>query len=210
MYDRDQAHQLLREELTGTEYQREFTGPVREAIDDFLRWLQEDALDFGIVNVPAGPLVVVLLLAAAITVILLVVRPRLQRSGSAEQEVDIAVDVTAEQLRHRADRHAQDRNYDDAARDRFRALVRGAEERGLLRSAKGRTATELAWQLAGLFGDHADQLRSAAELFNGSRYGSTQLSAGHYEQLRTLDTELLRADPTASSGAGGPKLVVPQ
>lgn len=210
MYDRDQARQLLHDELSGTEYQRQFTGPVREAIDDFLRWLQEDALDFGIVNVPAGPLVVVLLLVAAIVTIVLVVRPRLQRSGSSGHQVDIAVGVTAEQLRHRADRHAQQGHYDDAARDRFRALVRGAEERGLLRSAQGRTATELAGRLAGLYGDHADQLRSAAELFNRSRYGSTQLSAEHDQQLRTLDTELLAAEPTGTSGADGPRLVVPQ
>lgn len=210
MYDRDQARQLLHDELSGTEYQRQFTGPVREAIDDFLRWLQEDALDFGIVNVPAGPLVLVLLLAAAVVVILLVVRPRLQRSGSAEQQVDIAVDVTADQLRHRAEQHALGGHYDDAARDRFRALVRGAEERGLLRSAEGRTATELAGQLAGLYGGHADQLYRAAELFNRSRYGSTPLNAQHYQQLRALDTELLAAEPVGTSVAGGPRLVVPQ
>lgn len=210
MYDRDHASELLRDELSGTEYQRQFTGPVREAIDDFLQWLQEDALDFGVVNVPAGPLVVLLVLAAGLTIVLLVVRPRLQRSGSGEQEVEIAVDVTAQQLRDRADRHAQQGNYDDAARDRFRALVRGAEERGLLRSAGGRTATEITWQLAGFFSDHADQLRSAAELFNLSRYGSTQLKPGHYQQLRDLDTELLAAEPAGPWRASEPRLVAPR
>lgn len=127
MYDRDEARRLLEEELSGTEYQRQFSGPVREAIDRFLQWLQEGALNLGVVDIPAGPLVVLILLAAAITVVLLVVRPRLQRSAAADRGVDIERGITAAELRARADRSAEAGNYDDAARDRFRALVRAAK-----------------------------------------------------------------------------------
>lgn len=210
MYDRDEARRLLREELSGTEYQRPFTGPVREAIDDFLRWLQEGALDLGLIEIPAGPLVVLLLLAGAVAAVLLIVRPRLQRSGSREQEVHIEVGMTAEQLRARADLEARAGNFDAAARDRFRALVRGAEERNLLRSAEGRTATEIAGQLRGVFAEWADELGRAAELFNRSRYGSQPLRARQYEQLRALDVQLSQAQPQGGSGAPGPRLVVPQ
>lgn len=211
MYERDEARRLLEDELTGTQYQRQFSGPLREAIDEFLQWLQQGALSVGVLDIPAGPLVVLLALAAAITVVLLVVRPRLQRSQGTDQQVDIESGITAEQLRDRADQHAQAGYYDEAARDRFRALVRSAEERALLGSATGRTATEITVRLAELFGDYAEALQAAAELFNLSRYGSQQLSAGQYEQLRALDAQLAAAEPTGSPGdRQGPRLVVPQ
>ena len=209
MYDRDEARQLLEDELTGPEYQREFTGPVREAIDAVLQWLQEEALSLGVVNIPAGPLVVLVLLVA-VTGVLLVVRPRLQRSGSGELSVDIEAGLSAEDLRDRADLHAQAGNYDDAARDRFRALVRGAEQRGLLSSAEGRTATEITRQLAAKFGEHAEQLGTAAELFNLSRYGSQRLTGQHYEQLRAVDRELASAQPTGPAAQRGPTVEVPR
>ncbi|MGO1192770.1 MAG: DUF4129 domain-containing protein [Nesterenkonia sp.] len=210
MYDRDEARRLLEEELSGTEYQRQFSGPVREAIDRFLQWLQEGALNLGVVDIPAGPLVVLFLLAAAITVVLLVVRPRLQRSAAADRGVDIERGITAAELRARADRSAEAGNYDDAARDRFRALVRAAEERSLLRSSTGRTATEITEQLAIRFGEHGERLRAAADLFNLSRYGRQRLSVQQYEQLRALDATLREADPTEGADAAGPRLVVPQ
>jgi len=210
MYDRDQARRLLEQELSGPEYQRQFTGPVREAIDRFLHWLQEGALNVGVIDIPAGPLAVLLLLAVAVTVVLLVVRPRLQRSGRSDQGVDIEAGVTAAELRARADRSAEAGNYDDAARDRFRALVRGAEERALLGSSTGRTATELTEHLGRQFGDHAEQLRAAAGLFNLSRYGRQRLGRAQHQQLHGLDTTLQTAEPTGRAGAQGPRLVVPQ
>lgn len=210
MYDQDEARRLLEDELSGAEYQRQFSGPVREAIDRFLQWLQEGALNLGVVDIPAGPLVVLLLLAAAVTLVLLVVRPRLQRAGSLNQRVDIDVGITAAALRTRAERSASAGHYDDAGRDRFRAMVRGAEERSLLRRSTGRTATEIAEHLAGQFGAHGEQLRAAADLFNLSRYGSQRLGAAEYDQLRNLDVSLLEAAPTGGPGAEGPKLVVPQ
>lgn len=210
MYDRDEARRLLEDELSGPEYQRQFSGPVREAVDRFLQWLQEGAVNLGVVDIPAGPLVVLLLLAAAVTVVLLVVRPRLQRSGDPDQQVDIEAGITAAALRDRADRSAEAGNYDDAARDRFRALVRGAEERALLPRSTGRTATEIAEHLAGHFNEHGHQLRTAAELFNLSRYGRQRLSAQQYGQLRTLDATLQEAQPTASHDVQGPRLVAPR
>lgn len=210
MYDRDESRRLLEEELSDPEYQRQFSGPVREAIDRFLQWLQEGALSFGVVDIPAGPLVVLLLLAAAVTVVLLVARPRLQRSGGPDQRVDIEAGITASALRARADRSAEAGNYDDAGRDRFRALVRGAEERALLPRSTGRTATEVAEHLAGQFSEHGHQLRAAAELFNLSRYGRQRLSAPQYGQLRSLDATLLETQPTGSLDAQGPRLVAPQ
>lgn len=210
MYDRDEARQLLEDELSGTEYQRQFTGPVREAIDRFLQWMQEGAMNVGVVDIPAGPLVVLLLLAVAVAVVLLVLRPRLQRSGSSDAGVDIEAGITASALRARADRSAQAGHYDEAARDRFRALVRGADERALLPSSTGRTATEIAEQLTAHFGEYGHRLRVAAGLFNLSRYGNQRLSAQEYEQLRTLDANLSEAEPTGGLNAVGPRLVVPQ
>lgn len=210
MYDRDQARRMLEEELSGPQYQRQFTGPVREAIDAFFQWLQNGALSFGVVDIPAGPLVVLILVAVGVLTALMVIRPRLQLSRAQSDDIDIEPGITAEQLRRRAEDNAAGGHFDHAARDRFAALVRSAEERGLLTSLTGRTATEISAQLARLFSDHADQLRLAAELFNQSRYGGTPLSQQHYQQLRSLDVQLLQTEPSPSSAAAGPRLVVPQ
>lgn len=211
MYDPDEARQLLQDELTSPEYQRPYTGPVREAFDAILQWLQDEALSFGPVNLPAGPVVVFVLLLAAITVILAVVRPRLQRAVPREGAVDIAPDLTAEELRARAAGASEDEDYDAAYRDLFRAIVRSAEQRGVLSEADGRTATEIAGWLALLFSEHSRPLNAGAELFNHSRYGNQLLSRHDYERLLALDRQLDAAEPsTGTSRTSGLPLEVPR
>ncbi len=210
---RDEAQELLREELSDPEYQRAFTGPLRDAIDAVLAWLGERALSIGGVQIPYGPLVLVVLLAAAILLCILLVRPRLQRAGGVTDELlNAETGLSAEDLRSRAGAHLGAGRFDDAFRDLFRAVVRSAEERELLSEQTGRTASEAARAVGGLFPAQAEALHGCGELFNLSHYGGRPLSAQDVDQLRQLEETLRRTEPNLSHGTSrrAPRLVVPE
>jgi len=210
---RDEAQELLREELADPEYQRAFTGPLRDAIDAVLAWLGERALSIGGVEIPYGPLVLVVLLAAAILLCILLVRPRLQRAGGvADELLNAETGLSAEDLRARASAHGGAERFGDAYRPLFRAVVRSAEERGLLSEQAGRTASEAARAVGRLFPREAEALHRCGELFNLSHYGGRALSVQDVDQLRQLEETLRRAEPNVSGDAayGSARLVVPE
>ena len=210
LYDRDDARQLLDTELQDTAYQRPFTGPLREAVEDLFTWLEERALSIGGFEVPYGPLLVLAVVVAAAVITVLVVRPRLQRSSVTESAVDIDPQITAAQLRSRAAGHAATGDFNSAAQDSFRALVRGAEERGALPAQEGRTATEIATTLSTSYAVHARELRLAAETFNRSAYGSALLSEPDYRSVNQLDQRIQASMQGPAQAAKWPDAAVPQ
>lgn len=207
-YTPDEARDLLDSELSDPEYQRQFSGPLREAVDDALRWLNQRFSDATGLHIPFGPVLVLLLVVAAIVVVLLLVRPRLQRSPASEPEVRIDAGMAAHELRARAAEHAGRGDHAEAFRDVYRAMARGAEERGLLSPQSGRTATEIALALETIFGAQDGRIRRAADDFSRSLYGGGTLTRDHYEQLAQLDQHLTAAAPAGPSS--GPRLVAPQ
>lgn len=212
-YTPDEARNLLEEELADPRYQDEHTGPLRQAIGNLITWLEENAVNIGPLNVPMGPLILLALIIVSLIVLLVIVRPRLQRSARVEESVDISPDLSAEDLRASADQHAAAAEYDDAARQRFRALVRSAEERSLLHRQRGRTPSEVATSLANQFPDSRPELLAAAELFNLSRYGGRALTAEQHERIRDLDQALsgmVPHPPTEGSDIGTPRLEAPR
>ncbi|WP_022871859.1 DUF4129 domain-containing protein [Nesterenkonia alba] len=210
MYAPDPARRLLEDELEDPRYQREFTGPIREAIDRFLSWLDGQVTGTGPVDVPFGPVIILLLLVAALVACLLIVRPRLQRARRAEDPVRIERDITSAALRQRAGRHAAAGETDEAFRDMFRALTRAAEERGVLRTQAGGTATEIALALGRQFTGHATELRRCADLFNLSLYGGGALSEQDYTDICLLDEQLTQTPPTHETTTGTARLVAPR
>ncbi|GFZ82190.1 DUF4129 domain-containing protein [Nesterenkonia alkaliphila] len=210
LHDRDQARRLLEEELASGSYQREFTGPLRQAVDDFIAWLNESTVNFGGVSVPYGPLLVLAAVLAAAVLILALVRPRLQRSSVAEQALRIDPAVPAAELRARAEGHARSGDYSAAVQEIFRALVRAAEERGAVPEQKGRTATEIAQRIAASYPAHSAGVQSAAELFNRSAYSSARLGSQDYGFLRELEIQLQGEQPQSQTSISGPRLVAPQ
>lgn len=209
-YDRDGARRLLEQELSDPAYQREFTGPLREAIDEFLRWLEQDAFTMGGITVPYGPLLVLVAVVAVVVLCFLWVRPRLQRNAAGEDVVHIDPTDTAEQLHRRAAGHAEQGRYDDAARDAFRALVRAAEERGDFAEQRGRTATEIAASLSAGAPSHAATLGETAARFNGSVYGGSPMGREDYQSIRRLAEQLEAAAPGAEGSTSGHRLVLPR
>ncbi|MGQ0464837.1 MAG: DUF4129 domain-containing protein [Sporichthyaceae bacterium] len=67
--------------------------------------------------------------------------------------------------------------------ERFRALVRGGEERGLLVPRPGRTADEAASELAARLPDAAGAVRAAAVAFDEVRYGGRWASPERHETV---------------------------
>ncbi len=209
---REEAQETLREELADPEYQRELSGPVREAFDAVVSWISERAVTIGGAEIPFGPILLMVLLAVAILLCVLLVRPRLQRAGGTGDELlDAETGISAEDLRFRAGAHAGAGKLDEAFRDLFRSIVRSAEERAILSEQAGRTASEAASAVAGVFPEHAQQIRRCGELFNLSHYGGRSLSSEDYERLRAVEETLRDSEPSSSGAQGSaPQLVVPR
>ena len=90
--------------------------------------------------------------------------------------------------------------------DGFRALVRGLEERALLDPRPGRTADEAATEAGRLLPGHASELRAAAQVFDGVRYGGQAATGAGYARITRLDTDVERTKPAiAGNAAGGPR-----
>lgn len=193
--ERGPARELLEEELSDGRYDHADPGPIRELIREVLGWFDDRLVDLTGIDIPYGPVLLMLLLAAAITLVIVLVRPRLQHAAVEEQVLEQETGIGAEELRRRSARRLAGGDADAAFRDRFRALVRAAEERDVLPERPGRTATEAAVELGGPFAEQAGRLRMSAELFNLSRYGGRRLSAGDCEELAELDRILQHAQP---------------
>ncbi|MCH8559826.1 MULTISPECIES: DUF4129 domain-containing protein [unclassified Nesterenkonia] len=190
----DEARRLLEQELSDPRYQRDATGPLREAADRFFGWLDQLSLNLGPLNLPLGPVLLLVLLLAAVVLCIVLVRPRLQRGTDSAELLTSPAGVTAEQLRRRAESHAQAGRFDEACRELFRAVIRAAEECQELTEQAGRTATEAGAALARAHPVQAQQAIHAAELFNYSRYGGGALQRTDYDSLLTLQ-ERLRSSP---------------
>ncbi|GAB3187670.1 DUF4129 domain-containing protein [Nesterenkonia suensis] len=207
---RDDARELLERELADPRYQREFTGPVRETIDDVLRWLDDRIGSIGGIDIPYGPLIILVLILAAIVLAVVLVRPRLQRTASADAPLATDAGLSSEELRSRAQGHRRAGRVDEAYRDLFRAVVRAAEERDILTEMTGRTATEAAAELTRVFPAHGRRIGVAADLFNLSRYGGRSMTAQDCDDLAELDSVLTAAEPQGGETALSPQVVAPR
>lgn len=210
MPSQDEAQELLERELADPRYQGELSGPLRQAIDDLLRWLDERLGSIGGVDVPYGPVIILVLLVAAIVLAIVLIRPRLQHVAGADGPIEAESGMSSAELRTRAQAHRRAGRVDEAYRDLFRAVVRAAEERDLLTEMTGRTATEAAAELTRCFPAHSRRLGMAADLFNLSRYGGRSLTARDCEELTELDAVLTATRPHDDAAAPGPQMVVPR
>jgi len=96
-------------------------------------------------------------------------------------------DRSADEMRAAADRAAAAGDWVLAVQERFRALVRGLEERTIIDQRPGWTADEAAAAAGRPLPELADQLVAAARLFDGVTYGGKPADGGMHERLNTLD-----------------------
>jgi hypothetical protein len=78
----------------------------------------------------------------------------------------------------------------EAVRERFRAIVRVLEERGILDERSGRTVDEVARLAAARLPELANSMKSAARLFDDVWYGGRAATVDEYRTLVDLDRTL--------------------
>ncbi|SFQ17197.1 protein of unknown function [Amycolatopsis arida] len=193
---RDEAREAARAELADPAYEAARPSLLGRA----LRWVFErvsDLLDGAAGLVPGGPFGLVVLLAVLV-VLVVVIRLRTGRIGRARRADRVVFADprrSAAEYRAEAERALAEGRLDDALRARFRGLVRGLEERGVLDERSGRTADEAALDAGLRLPDHAAELRAAAVRFDEVHYGGRPATREVCQRLAELDEAILAARP---------------
>ncbi|MEJ5946150.1 DUF4129 domain-containing protein [Pseudokineococcus basanitobsidens] len=194
---REEAQDLLLRELSGGVYQEAQPSLLRRA----LTWLLERLGELLPDNLDAGPVVdvvVVVVVAALVLVALRVAGQVVLRRRRRAEPVEVFGGTSrrsADEHRRAADERAAARDWPGAVAERFRAVVRGAEERVLLDERPGRTSTEAAAEMGAALPGVAEDLRAGARTFEDVVYGSAPGSADDDARLRALDARVRAARP---------------
>jgi hypothetical protein len=120
-------------------------------------------------------------------------KPKHVAGGAAE------VPLTGAALsRHNAQQAARGGDWQEAIRERFRAVIATLDERSLLPERKDRTADEAARDAGELLPAHAAALREAARAFDEVEYGDYLGTPEGYEVISAVDDAILGADAVVS------------
>ena len=201
---REEARRRAREELSKPEYLEASPGLVERAIAWTLERITallrtSDGLLGGGDWTPA---VALLLLVAAFVLVVRRRTGRVARGLPTEETLFLGRARTAAEHREAADAHAEAGRWDEAVRERLRAVVRAMEERGLLDARPGRTALEAAADGGEVLPGCADALRGGAELFDAVWYGGRHADAADHAALVVLDRQVAAARPAPLASAG--------
>lgn len=193
--DRQEASRWAAEELSKPVYQDAQPDWLTDLWLQFMDWLRslnsgDPAIDGGMA-VPAIGVTIVILIAVAI----ILARPRLNARRRPAGDVVADPSISPAEYRRLAAAAAARSDWRTAVVEQFRAIVRSAEERTVIDPLPGRTADEVAGQLAGAFGSCADQLRRAADRFDAVRYGNEEATARDHSDMVALDQLLESAKP---------------
>jgi hypothetical protein len=190
---RDEAQRWAVHELADPVYAQHQPGWFERA----LLWLWRELSDVRLPVGPNGTSGLLILLALLLLVVLVVwLRAGPLRGPVARPGVEpvLAGTVrTAAEHRALADRAAEHGRWADAVRERFRAVVRALEERGLLDELPGRTAQEVAVDAGTALPALAASLHEAARVFDDVCYGSRAATARHDAVIRDLDARASRS-----------------
>ena len=191
----EEARRWAAEELSHPEYRDAAPGWIETLWEDFLDWLStlDGSADAGsTVPSPVIGVVIAVIIAAAV----IIAKPRLNpRARKAREVFEPEGMLAAADYRQRAEMSAAAGRWADAVVDRFRALVRSAEDRTILEPQPGRTADEVARDLAFPFSTEAQRLDRAAVTFDAIRYGNRAADAGDYRAMASLDDALEALKP---------------
>ena len=188
----DEAHRWLADELSKNRYDTPWS---------LLDWL-ERLIDRLLPNQAGGlgipgwviPAVTVVVLALAVVVVVRAGRTQYRRSAKAGALVDDPSLTAADYRRLSAEAEAAG-DWDTVALQSFRAIAVHAVDRTLLDDAPGRTAHEVAVELAPVFPAFATELAAAADVFDVVRYAGLSTTRAAALAIRTLDDDTRRARP---------------
>ncbi|MFD2421963.1 DUF4129 domain-containing protein [Amycolatopsis pigmentata] len=186
--DRDDARRAAEAELAKHEYLTAQPNVWERAIS----WLGHKiaGLFEQASRVTPGGALGLLVLLAVVVLIVVVVRLRvggMARANRVRREVFEDRSRGARDYRNAAEEAAAAGDFATAVRERFRAIIREFEERGVLDELSGRTADEAAREAGVRLPDARDELSAAAALFDAVHYGGHQVSNVDYERLVALD-----------------------
>ncbi len=199
----EQARRRAHEELSKPEYAEAGPGWLKRVLVWALERIDE-LLDASRAAIdPAGRLVAVATLVLVAGFLIVVHRRigRIARGTPREPTLFLGRARTAAEHRQAADAHADAGRWEEAVRERLRAVVRALEERGLLDPRPGRTALETAADGGAVLPGCAAGLRTGAELFDAIWYGGARADASDYAALLMLDRQVAAARPVPRPGA---------
>ena len=206
----DQAREWLNEELSRSIYAEAEPGLLERAWKAVADWFGE-VFD-GLQGLDAGPGTLVLALAAvaAAVVVVLVFRPRFGTAAGKHREL-FTEDLieTARGHRTRSERAAAARHWDEALAERFRAMVRFAEERVIFEPRPARTAAEAGAALAEAFPGSVTEIIWLRRRFDEVLYGSSHASSADCRRAAALDAALEQSGP-ARQGSFEPVAAAPR
>ena len=202
--DRETAHQWLLEELSRPEYAQS-----PSLLERLLTWFG-DLFD-GLPAFDGGRLPLAILLVLAVVVVALVawrVAGPVRLSRRPRRSVTVLDDDsrTSAELRSAADAAAARGDWAAAVLDRFRAVVRGLEERVVLDERPGRTAQEAASAAGARLPSVAAGLHDGARRFDDVCYGTLPAGPGDDAAMRELDAQVSAQRPprpVVGAAAGG-------
>lgn len=210
---RDEARDLARRELSQPSYERDT--PILTRV---LRWIAEQVdriLDAatGTLSSQLALAIVVAIAVAFAAFVILRAGPLARRIAGRPGAVLPDRRRTATEYRMAADDAAARGDWTTAVVERFRAVVAGLEERGVLDPRAGRTADEAAREATAVLGElspPAGGMHAGARLFDGVRYGGADAAEGDDRLLRDLDRSVALARPRPRPAGDGPVLAVPR
>ncbi|WP_051451466.1 DUF4129 domain-containing protein [Actinospica robiniae] len=114
--------------------------------------------------------------------------PDKAKQKSKHPAAPIVIPLTGAALhRHQAEQAAGEADWQEAIRERFRAVIAVLDERGLLPERRDRTADEAARDAGLLLPEHADALREAARAFDEVEYGEYSGTPEGYAVISGVD-----------------------
>jgi hypothetical protein len=192
--DRDAAREAAHHELTKPAYHAHDPTLFQRAATKLVNWIQDL---FGRASGPApGNRLAVVLLVGLVALVLVALRARLGPLRKAHRR---SAPVFRDEVRTAADHHAladaalAAGDTTTATLERFRALVRGCEERGLLSPRPGRTAHEVALDVAALRPTTADAVLAASRVFDEIRYGGRPGDHAAHDVVAAADVTVREA-----------------
>jgi uncharacterized protein DUF4129 len=192
---RDEARDAARRELADPAYHAHEPSLLERGV----RWVIEQVgrlLDRASEATPGGWWSLLVLLGVAALVVI-VVRHRvgpLARTTRSDKPIFVGPSRTSADHRRAAAAALARGEVAEAVRERFRAVVRSLEERGMLDPRPGRTADEAARDGAALLPDCAEGLWTAARLFDEVWYGGRAATEAAYQRIAAVDDQVGAAE----------------
>lgn len=196
--DADEARQAANKELSRPIYR-----DSPDLWDRFWEWIKEHFNTGSMVpGVPSWVSTAIVIVVGAVVIallILLLTRISSERRVTTPSLSVLIDDRDADALTRAADEAAERADFATAVVERFRAIIRSLDERGIIDEYPGMTAIEAAALTNQALGEHrvVAPLYEAAHLFDAVLYGRVVSTPAQDQQMRVLAAQVAEVTPPA-------------